>query len=265
MFKICLLFLSIVTGHFLYCQSSNPEPLMTKLIFKNFLDIQFDYPQQAIDRNEEGTVKIHFKTDISGNVISSEITNSVSKEIDSAAQHLFNLIIWQPATDYGLPVDGEQTFELNFKIKKFEKLAKTRSYRHITYPFEPVDTSYNVFSLKQLSIQPEAILDSNYTSLSDFVYQQLKFPEAAAKLHISGNVSLQFIIEANGLPSNILVTEAVGGGCTEEALRIIQMIKWMPGIKDGLAVRANYEMFIKFIPPEEGKSNYIPSQSGSGL
>lgn len=260
-----LAFVFILTDSLSYSQSSAPEPLMTKLILKDFLNIQFDYPQQAIDKNEEGTVKIHFKTDKTGTVTFSEIINSVSKEIDSTALHLFKMIIWQPATDYGLPVNGEQNFELDFKIKKFEKLVKTRGYSHIAYPFQLVDNSFNIYNLKQLSTQPEAILDSNYASLSDFVYHQLKFPEAAAKLHISGNVRVQFVIETNGLPSNIQVTEAVGGGCTEEAIRIIQLIKWMPGIKEGMAVRTNYEMFIKFVPPKEGISNYIPSQSGSGL
>ena len=263
--KLWVSFVFIFTSFFSFCQNSAPEPIMTKLIFKNFLDTQFDYPQQSIDNNEEGTVKIHFKTDESGKVTFSEITNSVSKQADSTALHLFKLIIWQPATNYGLPVDGDQNFELDFKIKKFEKLAKARGYTHIVYPFQPVDSSFNIYSLKQLTEQPKAILDSNYTSLSDFVYQQIIFPEAAVKLHISGNARLQFVIETNGLPSNIQVVEAVGGGCTEEALRIIQMIKWMPGIKDGMAVRANYEMFIKFIPPEEGTQNYIPNQTGSGL
>ncbi|HEY9115656.1 MAG TPA: energy transducer TonB, partial [Bacteroidales bacterium] len=257
--------LFIFTGSLSHSQSSAPQPLMTKLILKDFLNIQFDYPQQSIDKNEEGTVKIHFKTDKNGAVTFSEITNSVSKEIDSTALFLFKLIVWQPATDYGLAVDGESDFELDFKIKKFEKLAKSRGYRHITYPFKPVDNSFNVYNLKQLTLPPEAILDSNYTSLSDFVYHQLMFPEAAIKLHISGNVTVQLVIETNGLPSNINVTQSVGGGCTEEAIRIIQMIKWMPGIKDGMAVRTNYEMFIKFVPPKEGMPGYIPSQSGSGL
>jgi len=263
--KFWLAFVIFLAGSLSYSQSSAPQPLMTKIILKDFFNIQFDYPQQSIDRNEEGTVKIHFKTDKNGAVTFSEITNSVSNEIDSTALHLFKMIGWQPATDYGLAVDGESDFELDFKIKKFEKLAKSRGYRHITYPFEPVDNSFNVHNLKQLTSPPEAILDSNYTSLSDFVYHQLMFPEAAIKLHISGNVTIHFVIETNGLPSNINVVEAVGGGCTEEAIRIIEMIKWMPGIKDGMAVRANYEMFIKFVPPKEGMPGYIPSQSGSGL
>jgi len=263
--KLGITVLLIFAGYFANCQSLAPQPLMTKLILKDFLEIQFDYPQQSIDKNEEGTVKIQYKTDKTGTVIFSEITNSVSKEIDSAALHLFNLIIWQPATDYGLPVDGSGNFELDYKIKKFEKLAKNRGYKHIILPFEPVDNSYIIYTLKQLSKQPQAILDSKYASLSDFVYHNLEFPEAAANLHISGNVTVQFIIETNGLPSNLNVVEAVGGGCTEEAIRIIQLIKWFPGIKDGMAVRTNYEMFIKFIPPEEGRPNYIPSQGNSGL
>jgi protein TonB len=238
---------------------------MSKLIFRDFLDIHFDYPQKSIDRNEEGTVLIHFKTDKSGQVIFAEIKNSVSKEIDSTAQFLFNLIIWKPATEYGLPVEGSSDFELAFSKKKFQKLCKTRGYNHIVPPYFPIDYSFKVFNLHQLSKPPVAILDSQYSSLSEFVYHQLKFPEAALKLHLSGNVSVQFIIETNGLPSNIQVIEALGGGCTEEAIRIIQLIKWIPGIKDGLAVRTNYEMFIKFIPPEDGKQNYIPSQGNSGL
>lgn len=246
-------------------QSTKPEPLMTKLIYKNFLDIQFDYPQQAIDNRQEGSVSLYFSTDKNGQVIRYDFTSTVSKQLDSTALHLFKMIIWQPATNYGLPVEGEQQFELDFKLKKFEKLAKTRGYKHIVYPYLPVDTSFKIFTAKQLDKQPYAILDSQFTSLPEFVYQQLDFPEAAINLHISGIVTLLFVIETNGLPSNIFVKEAVGGGCTEEAIRIMEMIRWFPGIKDNMAVRTNYEMFIKFVPPDEGKPGYIPSQSNRGL
>lgn len=242
-----------------------PQPLMNKNILRDFINQHFDYPEKSLNDNKEGTVIFEFKTDKEGKVSSVEIETPVSKEIDSAALQLFSLIIWQPATDYGVAVEGKGNFEVNYNIKKFNKLSKSRDYRHIDPPFKPVDTSKKIYSVKQLNEVPRIVLDSNFKSLNDFVYHNLQFPASATKLHLEGTVVIKFVIETDGLPSNIFVMQPVGGGCSEEAVRIIQMTSWIPGIKQGMAVRSFYEMNIKFVPPEDGSSDYIPSQANTGL
>lgn len=245
--------------------SSEPEPIMSKLILKEFINLHFEYPEACLQKKTEGIVLIRFRTNKEGKVIESHVERSVSEEIDRSALHLFSMILWKPALNYGIPIDGNGDFELEFNCKKFEKLAKSRGYRHISLPYQPVDTLNTIYVSQQLAVPPEIMLDSSFSTLNDFIYHHLHYPEPAEKLRLSGTVRIRFIIEPDGLPSNIEVIEPVGGGCSEEAVRIIEMTKWMPGIREEIAVRTKHEMFIKFIPPEEGEGKYIPSQSNTGL
>jgi hypothetical protein len=119
--------------------------------------------------------------------------------------------------------------------------------------------------MKSLEAPPRAILDSNYTSVHEYIRANLLFPEAAQKLNIEGEVKLRFVVEITGLPSNISILQPVGGGCTEEAIRILKLIRWMPGIVDGKGVRTCYYLNIRFDAAEELKNKYIPNQNTSGI
>jgi len=242
-----------------------PKPKMTKNLVNDFIRAQMQYPEQARKNNEEGTVLIDFKVDKAGNIISRNVTRSVSPVIDSAAVRLFSLILWEPAKYSGEPVEGESEFKLKYNIKRYESLVKKRGYDQFLLPYEPVSSSFRIFTVKELDKAPEAIIDPAYHSIKDFILQNLTLPEAAQKLHLAGEVRLQFIIETNGLPSNIMIIQPLGGGCTEEAIRITQMIGWNPGIKDGEAVRTCYNLSFIFKPPDEIKSKEIPNQSNPGI
>jgi protein TonB len=132
-------------------------------------------------------------------------------------------------------------------------------------PFEPVSSSLTIYTVKELDKAPEALLDSTYKSAQEFITQNLVLPEAALKLNLIGYVKLRFVIEPNGLPSNLMVIEPLGGGCTEEAIRIVQLLKWFPGIKNQEAVRTCYNLSFKFDPADEIKSKVIPNQSNTGI
>ena len=47
---------------------------------------------------------------------------------------------------------------------------------------------------------------------------------------IKGTVILAFVVEPNGSITNITVRRGIGGGCDEEALRVVSIMpKWKPG------------------------------------
>lgn len=242
-----------------------PQPRMSKIVLKDFINMHIEYPSQALINKEEGVVRIRFNIDKEGNISNQKISASVSGLLDSAAIRLFSMILWEPAKYYGKATDGEGEFKLKYSIGKYNSIAKKRGYDHIPVPFEPIDRSGKIFTVKELEKAPAAILDSTYPSVQEFIGKNLDFPEAAAKLSIAGDVKLRFVIEPNGLPSNIMVIQAVGGGCTEEAIRIVQQIRWMPGIKNATAVRTCYNISIKFDPADELRNKHIPNQSNTGI
>jgi TonB family protein len=242
-----------------------PKTQMTQMILKDFIRKHMEYPSKAMSEKKEGVVEITFNTDKEGNVTDARVTKSVSPDIDSSAISLFRLILWKPARQYGLPVDNESSFKIKYNIKKYKSWVRKRKYDSIPLPYRPVSSSLKIYSLKELDQVPTPILQGNYSSLQKFIVSQLEMPEAAVKLHLTGTVKLQFVIEVNGLPSNITILEPLGGGCSEEAVRIAQMIRWTPGIKKDKAVRSCYDLSFTFSPPGELRDKNIPNQANSGL
>jgi len=245
-------------------QYTELKPVMGPKALKSFLKHHLDYPKEELLSNTQGTVVIDFTTDQTGKVINYSIKKSISVKLDSSAISIFKLILWKPARMYGKPVSGSSNFELKYNIKSFRKLSRRRGYEHIILPFEPVDISGNIYTLKQVDTIPQAILDPGSKSVSEFIYSKLTYPDAAAKLGLEGEVELSFIIETNGLPSNIITLKYLGGGCTEEATKIIETIRWVPGKVEGKAVRTLYNISVHF-KKNEKRDRHIPNQSGSGM
>lgn len=260
------IFFATMVLHSLQAQTTeSPKPRMTKIILKDFINMHIQYPEKAKKEGEEGTVKIAFDCDREGKIINRKISQSVSSEVDDYALSLFDLILWEPATYYGKPKNGSGEFKIKYNISKYEALVKKRGYDRTPLPFEPVDLSGKIYSIKELDNPPDALLDENVKSVSEFITTNLSFPEAAAKLNIEGDVKLKFVIETNGLPSNVYVLQTVGGGCTEEAVRILNLLRWMPGISSGEGVRSCYYLTIKFDATEQLKNKHIANQNSSGI
>ena len=257
-FLVSILFYFSLT---VICQSTR----MKKPELKSFINTHIEYPLSSLNNKEEGVVKILFTTNDKGVVIKREVITKVSDKIDSAAVSLFDLVLWNPAESYGLPVEGTSEFKIRYNISKYNQLVRQRGYDQIALRYIPIDYSGKIYTVKELNESPSAILDSIYPSVQHFVAANLIYPESAEKFSIEGVAKLRFVIEANGLPSNIVVIEPVGGGCTEEAIRVMQLIKWQPGVKNKKAVRTCYNLNIKFDSADELRNKHIPNQSNTGI
>ncbi|NTW23917.1 MAG: energy transducer TonB, partial [Lentimicrobium sp.] len=56
-----------------------------------------------------------------------------------------------------------------------------------------------------------------------------------------------FVVEKNGNVTDVRILRGIGGGCDEEAVRVIKaMPKWNPGKQRGKPVRVQFNMPIKF-------------------
>ena len=83
--------------------------------------------------------------------------------------------------------------------------------------------------------------------LKKFIDQNLRYPEKARNEDIQGKVWLSFVIEKDGSISTIKVVRDIGGGCAEEAVRLLKaMPKWIPGKRDGVLVKVMYNLPFTF-------------------
>lgn len=84
-------------------------------------------------------------------------------------------------------------------------------------------------------------------AMMKFVSENVQYPEEAKEKEISGRVMVGFIVEKDGSISDVKVVKGIGGGCDEEAVRVVKaMPKWKPGKEKGKPVRVSYQMPIIF-------------------
>lgn len=80
-----------------------------------------------------------------------------------------------------------------------------------------------------------------------FLQENIRYPQMARESGIQGTVYVTFVVERNGSVTDVRVMRGIGGGCDEEAVRVIKaMPKWIPGKQRGKPVRVQFNMPIKF-------------------
>jgi protein TonB len=80
-----------------------------------------------------------------------------------------------------------------------------------------------------------------------FLQENIKYPQMARESGIQGTVYVTFVVERDGRVTDVKVLRGIGGGCDEEAIRVIKaMPKWNPGKQRGKPVRVQFNMPIKF-------------------
>ena len=83
--------------------------------------------------------------------------------------------------------------------------------------------------------------------LLEYIQKNTKYPMMARESGIQGTVFVGFIVETDGSISNVNNLRGIGGGCDEEAMRVVQsMPKWKPGKQLGNPVRVQYMARVVF-------------------
>ena len=85
-------------------------------------------------------------------------------------------------------------------------------------------------------------------ALLRFLAENIRYPEMARQNNIQGVVTLRFLVKENGSISSITVLRDIGGGCGEEAARVLAVMpKWRPGFAEGgLPARVRYTLPVRF-------------------
>ncbi|MEX0685520.1 MAG: energy transducer TonB [Balneolales bacterium] len=78
------------------------------------------------------------------------------------------------------------------------------------------------------------------------VYSYLVYPEVAKRAGIQGRVTIQFVIDEQGIVRSPEVLRGIGGGCDEAAITAIQKTKFTPGRQRGRPVKVQYTMSVHF-------------------
>lgn len=89
------------------------------------------------------------------------------------------------------------------------------------------------------------------SAMNEYLRNQLRYPQIAREMRIQGMVIVQFVVGRDGSISQAEVVRGIGGGCDEEALRVVEgMPKWNPGIQNDREVSVRYAIPIRFVLQE---------------
>ncbi|MBK8443334.1 MAG: energy transducer TonB [Sphingobacteriales bacterium] len=125
----------------------------------------------------------------------------------------------------GRPLDGSKSTEQSDSVKHQNDTKKT---------------TYDVVEL-----MPQ--FPGGDAELLKYLRSNIQYPEEAKRLKIEGKVFVSFVVEKDGNIANAKVLRGIGGGCNEEALRVIQnMPKWVPGLQGGEPVSVSFKLPIVF-------------------
>jgi protein TonB len=256
--------ISFIISSFIYCfcfgqleynVDALPHNVGGNAEWKRIFKQELQYPSEALQKKEGGKIRINFVIREDSTVTNIRIQESVSPAIDAEAIRIFKLIQWVPAVRDRVSVACNWNITFHFDPDKYGKICKERGFTSFPYLAE-VDTSAALVRHPQ---QLPVYVEGN-VALKDFIRKNLEYPRQAQLADLQGKVVLRFVVEPSGLMTNIGVKSSLGGGCDEEAIRVLQLIKWYPGKKDSKLVRVPMVYPFYFVLNEDFKDNSFGEQ-----
>lgn len=84
-------------------------------------------------------------------------------------------------------------------------------------------------------------------AFAKYLAKNIKYPAASRDKGIQGRVIISFIVEQDGVLSDVRITRGVADDIDKEALQVVMASpKWEPGIQNGRTVRVAYSVPISF-------------------
>ncbi len=214
---------------------------------------ELHYPDVALEAGIKGEVVIGTLVGPNGSTREVRVARSLSPECDAEALRVIRLVCWQPATAGELCSGKEELLAVPFDPGRYKRWVKGR-HTHAGGLFDlPADSTLDVLSAKQLDQQVTPDIPGGMQGLPVFLSKELRYPEQAYRYSLEGTVRLEFVVEASGNLSNMVALDEVGGGCIEEAMRLMHRMAWKPGLRNGKRVRSRLQVSIQFKLPKQGR------------
>lgn len=141
-------------------------------------------------------------------------------------------------------VDNSVQVNTDLEVSQEDDGSQNKEYQEIveTAPVEAEEAE--IFTVVEESPEYPGGDEARMKYLKD----NLKYPQLARESGIDGTVYIEFVVETNGNITKATIKRDIGGGCGDEALRVVKnMPKWKPGKQRNKPVRTQFVLPIKFI------------------
>ena len=113
----------------------------------------------------------------------------------------------------------------------------------VTEPVKPKVEEYKVFEV----VEQMPSFPGGDVALMQYLSKNIKYPPVAEEMGIQGRVICTFVVERDGIVSDIRIARSVDPSLDKEAIRVVSgMPKWIPGRQNGQSVRVKYTLPVTF-------------------
>lgn len=96
-------------------------------------------------------------------------------------------------------------------------------------------------------VEEEPEFPGGMEALYKYLGESIKYPQLAKENNIEGKVYVTFVVEKDGSIANPRILRDIGGGCGNEAIRVVKaMPKWKAGKQRGKNVRVQFNLPVSF-------------------
>lgn len=137
-------------------------------------------------------------------------------------------------------VDIEDEFIIDAEADLDEAIPE---YEPIVFEEEEEADDY-IFTI--VEEQPE--FPGGTEAMYKWLQENMRYPTMAREAGIQGTVFVTFVVERDGMITNVEVVRGIGGGCDDEAIRVVRnMPKWNPGKQRNQPVRVQFNLPVRFM------------------
>ena len=139
---------------------------------------------------------------------------------------------------------AQEQLDINAAADQETVIPEYVPYTPVEEPEEEIETEQPIFVVVESMPQ----FPGGIQKLLEYLHSNIRYPVLAKESNIQGKVFVSFVVEKDGSVTDVKVLRGIGGGCDEEAIRVVsQMPKWIPGRQRDVPVRVRYNLPIKFV------------------
>lgn len=172
-----------------------------------------------------------------GGIEEDDNENEVPNTVEEDTLELEGLAIPNTIDEGGV---DEQSYA--FRMKNGSRWESNENNHDVMVPEEQEEDEEEM--LLGMINEKYPVFPGGEDSLYSFLARNIKYPTEA---DVTGTVVIKFTIEKDGSITNATILREIGGGCGEEALRVVNLMpKWIPGEMDGKPIRTEFILPVQF-------------------
>ncbi|WP_353484225.1 TonB family protein [Haliscomenobacter sp.] len=209
-----------------------------------FLAQNIKYPDIAKKENIQGMVVVQFIIGKDGTIIDPHVVQGIGGGANEEALRVVKIMSkWKPGLQKGQAVNVQFNLPIRFLLEgKVEE--------------KKVDAPREIFRV----VERMPGYEDGQEGLLQFLAKNINYPKVAKDNGVEGMVVVQYIIETDGRVSGAKVVKGIGAGCDEEALRVVNLTRWTPGMQNNKVVPVQFNLPIRF-KLDDKKSNALSNNA----